>query len=40
MHPYLKLSTENQKNITDIYQEQSYDELTQALNEYLNGDFI
>lgn len=29
--------TENQKNITDIYQELSYDELTNALNEYLNG---
>ena len=29
--------TENQKNITDIYQELSYEELTTALNEYLNG---
>ena len=29
--------TENQKNITDIYQELSYEELTNALNEYLNG---
>ena len=29
--------TENQKNITDIYQELSYDELTNTLNEYLNG---
>ena len=29
---------ESQKNITEIYQEQSYDELTTALNEYLNGD--
>ena len=29
---------ESQKNITEIYQERSYDELTQALNEYLNGD--
>ena len=29
---------ETQKNITEIYQEQSYDELTTALNEYLNGD--
>ena len=29
--------TENQKNITDIYQELSYDELTNKLNEYLNG---
>ena len=28
---------ENQKNITEIYQEQSYEELTTALNEYLNG---
>jgi hypothetical protein len=27
-----------QKNITEIYQERSYDELTEALNEYLNGD--
>ena len=29
--------TENQKNITDIYQELSYDELTNALNEYVKG---
>ena len=28
---------ESQKNITEIYQELSYDDLTQALNEYLNG---
>ena len=28
---------DTQKNITEIYQEQSYDELTSALNEYLNG---
>jgi hypothetical protein len=28
---------ESQKNITEIYQERSYDELTQALNDYLNG---
>jgi hypothetical protein len=33
----LEVLTENQKNITDIYQEQSYDDLTQALNDYLNG---
>ena len=33
----LETLTENQKNITDIYQEQSYEELTTALNEYLNG---
>ena len=33
----LEALTENQKNITDIYQEQSYDDLTQALNDYLNG---
>ena len=33
----LETLTENQKNITEIYQEQSYDELTTALNEYLNG---
>ena len=31
---------ENQKDITEIYQERSYDELTEALNEYLNGDKI
>ena len=29
--------TESQKNITEIYQEQSYEDLTQALNDYLNG---
>ena len=29
---------ESQKNITEIYQERSYDELTQALNDYLNGN--
>ena len=34
----LETITESQKNITDIYQERSYDELTQALNDYLNGD--
>ena len=28
---------ESQKNITEIYQERSYEELTQALNDYLNG---
>jgi hypothetical protein len=28
---------ESQKKITEIYQERSYDELTQALNDYLNG---
>ena len=33
----LETLTENQKNITEIYQEQSYEELTTALNEYLNG---
>ena len=33
----LESLTENQKNITDIYQEQSYEDLTQALNDYLNG---
>ena len=33
----LETLTENQKNITDIYQEQSYDDLTQALNDYLQG---
>jgi len=27
----------SQKNITEIYQERSYDELTEALNDYLNG---
>ena len=34
----LETIKESQKNITEIYQEQSYDELTQALNDYLNGD--
>jgi len=34
----LETITESQKNITEIYQERSYDELTQALNDYLNGD--
>ena len=34
----LKSIKESQKNITEIYQERSYDELTQALNDYLNGD--
>ena len=34
----LETIKETQKNITEIYQEQSYDELTTALNEYLNGD--
>ena len=29
---------ESQKNITEIYQELSYDDLTNALNEYLNGN--
>ena len=33
----LESITESQKNITEIYQELSYDELTQALNDYLNG---
>ena len=33
----LESLTENQKNITDIYQEQSYEDLTQALNDYLQG---
>ena len=28
---------ESQKNITEIYQEPSYEDLTQALNDYLNG---
>ena len=28
---------ESQKEITEIYQERSYDELTQALNDYLSG---
>ena len=34
----LETIKESQKNITEIYQEQSYDELTQALNDYLSGD--
>ena len=34
----LETIKESQKNITEIYQERSYDELTQALSEYLNGD--
>ena len=33
----LETLTENQKNITEIYQEQSYEYLTHALNDYLNG---
>ena len=33
----LESLTESQKNITEIYQELSYDDLTQALNDYLNG---
>ena len=33
----LETLTENQKNITDIYSEMSYEDLTTALNEYLNG---
>jgi len=33
----LETLTENQKNITDIYQEMSYDDLTTALNDYLQG---
>ena len=33
----LETLTEDQKNITEIYQEQSYEDLTQALNDYLNG---
>jgi hypothetical protein len=33
----LKSMEESQKKITEIYQELSYDELTQALNDYLNG---
>ena len=28
----------NQKNITELYQERSYDELTEVLNEWLNLD--
>ena len=33
----LETIKDSQKNITEIYQERSYDELTQALNDYLNG---
>ena len=33
----LEVIKETQKNITDIYQERSYEELTEALNEYLSG---
>ena len=33
----LETLAENQKNITDIYSEMSYEDLTTALNEYLNG---
>ena len=33
----LETLTESQKNITEIYQEQSYEVLTQALNDYLKG---
>ena len=33
----LESLTEEQKKITEIYQEQSYEDLTTALNEYLNG---
>ena len=33
----LEAIKESQKEITEIYQERSYDELTQALNDYLNG---
>jgi len=33
----LETLTESQKKITEIYQEQSYEDLTQALNDYLNG---
>ena len=33
----LESLNKSQKNITEIYQEKSYEELTQALNEYLNG---
>ena len=33
----LETINSSQKNITEIYQERSYDELTQALNDYLNG---
>ena len=33
----LELVKTSQKDITEIYQEQSYDDLTQALNDYLKG---
>ena len=33
----LETINNSQKNITEIYQEQSYEDLTQALNDYLNG---
>ena len=33
----LEAIKETQKKITEIYQERSYDELTEALNDYLNG---
>ena len=33
----LEAIKETQKDITEIYQERSYDELTEVLNEYLNG---
>ena len=33
----LETLTENQKNITEIYSEMSYEDLTTTLNEYLNG---
>jgi hypothetical protein len=33
----LETLTENQKKITEIYSEMSYEDLTTALNEYLNG---
>ena len=29
---------DNQKDITEIYQEQSYDELTEVLNTWLNPE--
>ena len=32
----LELVKTSQKDITDIYQEQSYDDLTNVLNEWLN----
>jgi len=33
----LETIKETQKNITEIYQERSYEELTEALSEYLSG---